>query len=54
MSATLDGVPSNLRDRRGRPTARVRLLALVLALLLAGPLTLLLVQGATRLLRLAL
>jgi hypothetical protein len=30
-----------LRDRRGRPNLRVRLLALVLALLLAGPLTVL-------------
>ena len=45
---------SSLRDRGGRPNVRVRLLALGLALLLAGPLTLLLVQGATRLLHLAL
>lgn len=37
---------SALRDPRGRPNLRVRLLALVLALLLAGPLTVLLVRVA--------
>lgn len=30
---------SSLRDQKGRPRARVRVLAIVLALLLAGPLT---------------
>ena len=37
-----------MRDQRGGPNRRMRLLALVLALLLAGPLTALLVQGAVR------
>lgn len=37
---------SALRDGRGRPNLRVRLLALTLALLLAGPLTVLAVQVA--------
>jgi len=37
-------VLSGLRDRTGRPTVRVRLLAAVLALLLAGPLTALLLR----------
>ena len=34
-----------MRDRRGGPNLRTRALALVLALLLAGPLTALLVEG---------
>ena len=34
----------SLRDSRGRPNALVKLLALVVALLLAGPLTLLVVR----------
>ncbi len=34
-------VLSGLRDRRGRPTVAVRLLAVVVALLLAAPLTVL-------------
>lgn len=33
------GVLSGLRDSRGRPNLLVRVLALVVALLLAGPLT---------------
>lgn len=41
-----DAVLSALRDRRGRPNLRVRVLALVLALLLAGPLTVLLARVA--------
>ena len=41
---------SDMRDQRGGPNRRMRLLALVLALLLAGPLTALLLQGAARLL----
>ncbi len=41
---------TQMRDKRGGPNRRMRLLALVLALLLAGPLTALLVQGAARLL----
>ena len=39
---------SEMRDRRGGPNRRMRLLALVLALLLAGPLTVLVLQGAVR------
>jgi hypothetical protein len=34
-----------MRDERGRPNGRVKLLALVLALLLAGPLTVLVVRA---------
>ena len=34
----------SLRDSRGRPNALVKLLALVVALLLAGPLTMLVVR----------
>ena len=44
---------TQMRDRRGGPNRRMRLLALVLALLLAGPLTALLVQGAARVLSVA-
>jgi hypothetical protein len=36
-----------LRDSRGRPNAVVKLLALVVALLLAGPLTMLVVRVVT-------
>ena len=39
-----------MRDQRGGPNRRMRLLALLLALLLAGPLTALLLQGAVRVL----
>lgn len=41
QSALCHALPvlSSLRDRRGRPNTRVRLLAIVLALLLAFPLT---------------
>ena len=39
-----------MRDRDGGPKVRVRLLALVVALLLAGPLTLLIVQAAAKVL----
>ena len=41
---------SEMRDPRGGPNRRMRLLALLLALLLAGPLTGLLLQGALRVL----
>jgi hypothetical protein len=41
-------VLSEMRDHRGGPNRRMRALALVLALLLAGPLTALLVEGAFR------
>ena len=41
---------SEMRDQRGGPNRRMRLLALVLALLLAGPLTALVLQGAVRML----
>lgn len=43
-----------MRDRDGGPRVRVRLLALVVALLLAGPLTVLVLQAAKRVLDLAL
>jgi hypothetical protein len=39
-----------MRDRDGSPRVRIRLLALVVALLLAGPLTLLVVQTAAEVL----
>ena len=39
-----------MRDRRGGPNRRMRLLALVLALLLAAPLTAALLEGALRVL----
>lgn len=45
---TLLDVLTQMRDRRGGPNRRMRALALVLVLLLAGPLTALLVQGAVR------
>ena len=41
---------TQMRDKRGGPNRRMRLLALVLALLLAGPLTALVLQGAVRVL----
>ena len=44
---------SEMRDPRGGPNWRMRLLALVLALLLAGPLTAMVLQGAIRVLSLA-
>lgn len=44
---------TQMRDKRGGPNRRMRVLALVLALLLAGPLTALLVQGAARILSVA-
>jgi len=43
-------VLSEMRDQRGGPNRRMRALALVLALLLAGPLTALVLQGALRIL----
>lgn len=43
-----------MRDSRGGPNLRMRLLAIVVALLLAGPLTLLVLQAALRVLDLAL
>ena len=47
-------VLSEMRDRSGGPNWRMRLLAVVLALLLAAPLTALVVQAAARALDLAL
>jgi hypothetical protein len=47
-------VLSEMRNSRGRPTVGIRALAIVLALLLAGPLTLLVLQTAARVLDLAL
>jgi len=51
-----DHVPvlSEMRDRSGAPNRRVRALALLLVLLLGGPLTVLLVQAAAKALDLAL
>jgi hypothetical protein len=43
-------VLSEMRDKRGGPNRRMRVLALVLALLLAGPLTALVLQGVVRVL----
>lgn len=43
-----------MRDSRGGPNLRMRLLAIVVVLLLAGPLTVLVLQGALRVLGLAL
>ena len=43
-------VLSSMRDRDGGPKVRVRVLALVVALLLGGPLTLLVLQTVARLL----
>lgn len=45
---------SEMRDRSGGPNWGVRALAVLLALLLAGPLTLLVLQGALRVLDAAL
>lgn len=39
-----------MRDQRGGPNGRMRLLALLLALLLAGPLTVLVLEGALKVL----
>jgi hypothetical protein len=47
-------VLSEMRDRSGAPNRRVRALALLLVLLLGGPLTVLLVQAAAKVLDLAL
>ena len=43
-----------MRDRTGRPNLRIKLLATVVALLLAGPLTLLILQAVGKVLDLAL
>ena len=42
-----------MRDSRGGPNLRMRALALIVALLLAGPLTFFLLQAAARVLDLA-
>ncbi len=42
-----------MRDSSGGPNLRMKLLALVVALLLAGPLTIAVVRGAAAALRLA-
>jgi len=42
-----------MRNSRGGPDWRLRVLAVVLALLLAGPLTVLLIQAAVRVLDLS-
>ena len=43
-----------MRDSRGGPNLRMKLLALVVALLLAGPLTIFVLEAAKRVLELAL
>ena len=48
-----DDVLSEMRNDRGRPNWRMRVLAVVLALLLAGPLTVFLLQAAAKVLDLA-
>ena len=48
------GVLSEMRDRSGGPNWRMRALAILLCLLLAGPLTALVLQAAGRALDLAL
>jgi len=48
------GVLNRMRDRTGAPTVLVRVLAVLLVLLLGGPLTVLLVRAAERALDLAL
>ncbi len=47
-------VLSRMRDETGAPNLRMRLLALVVALLLGGPLTVALLRGAAAAVRLAL
>ena len=42
---TLVAVLSGLRDPSGRPNTRVKVIAVVVALLLAGPLTVFLLRG---------
>lgn len=46
-------VLSSMRDSRGGPNLRIKLLALVVALLLAGPLTLFVLQALGKVLDLA-
>ena len=46
-------VLSSMRDSSGGPNLRTKLLALVVALLLAGPLTVALLRGAAAAVRLA-
>ncbi len=46
-------VLSSMRNSSGGPNLRMRLLAVVVALLLAGPLTLALIRGAAAAVRLA-
>ena len=48
-----DPVLSSMRDSSGGPNLRMKLLALVVALLLAGPLTVALLRGAAAAVRLA-
>lgn len=48
------GVLSSMRDSRGGPNLGIKLLAIVVALLLAGPLTLLVLRAAAKVLDLAL
>ena len=43
-----------MRDRSGRPNLRIRALAVLVALLLAGPLTVFLLRAAAKVLDLAL
>ena len=51
--ARVGSVLSSMRDPSGGPNLRMRLLAVVVALLLAGPLTVAVVRGAAAAVRLA-
>jgi hypothetical protein len=50
---TLGDVLSQMRDQRGGPNLGLKLLALLVALLLAGPLTVFLLQALSKVVRLA-
>jgi hypothetical protein len=50
---TLAGVLSQMRDQRGGPNLGLKLLALLVALLLAGPLTVFLLQALSKVVQLA-
>jgi hypothetical protein len=47
------GVLSSMRDSSGRPNGRVRALAIVVALLLAAPITVAVLRGAAAVVRAA-
>lgn len=51
---TLGGMLGSMRDRSGGPNLAIKLLAILVALLLAGPLTILVIRAAAKVLDLAL